>query len=445
MRSIIPQTTPRASKRPEISLPFALRASGIVCAISFALSLAFATSAHADTTSPRPALAKKLACSFRHPICVHRLTGVKDDDALATLRALERAWDVAVDVLELPAPDADDATGSYDVYLAPAVSGGTTTLPSRRDPIAHFDRASAFSLIDARLRGDALERAAARAVLRAILYRTSPGTDAQTAESETIALADLVVPASHDHDSTFAAHPERAVSDSWPDAPAMTQPFADGASFFYSWLDTTYAYEPGGLVRACWALTPSMTPLGAPTFRNDPSTFDVLRMTFRHANPSPQAGTPGGDLDFPQFMLDFATARALDPRMPARRDWDIDWPATPRRLAPALPIAPTGSSYVLVHRRGAPPSARLRMEATWEEHADMVWQIVKLDANGNAIAHVQVPAQHRATNAQMTIENFEGVDAVLFVVVNLGDEYAPFHPADPVSEPHSYLLTISSE
>ena len=75
----------------------------------------------------------------------------------------------------------------------------------------------------------------------------------------------------------------------------------------------------------------------------------------------------------------------------------------------------------------------------------MVWQAVKLDANGNAIAHMPIAAQHRVTNAQMTIENFEGVDAVLFVAVNLGDEYAPFHPSDPVSEPHGYLLTISSE
>ncbi|MGH7329288.1 MAG: hypothetical protein ACREJX_13150, partial [Polyangiaceae bacterium] len=183
-------------------------------------------------------------------------------------------------------------------------------------------------------------------------------------------------------------------------------------------------------------LTPSISPPDATALRNDPTTFDVLRMTFRPTN---------GDLDFSQFMLDFATARALDPRMPARRYWDIDWPLAPRRLSPALPIAPTGSSFVVVHRRGAPSTARLRVEATWEEHAEMVWQAVKLDANGNAIAQMQIEAQHRATNAQMTIENFDGVDAVLFVVVNLGDEYAPFHPADPVSEPHSYLLTISAE
>ena len=436
MRSIIPQTTPRASKRPAISQPFASRTRVVVCAFFVVASLAFTPVARADTTTPRPANTKKLACSFRHPICVHRLATVTNADPLAALRALDRAWDVAVDALDLPAPDADDATGAYDVYLAPGIAGGTTTMPSRRDPIAHFDRSSAFSMIDSALRGDALDRAAARAVLRAILFRTSPSTDSQTADSETIALADLVVPVAHDHDVTFAARPDRAVSDSWPDAPKMAVPFADGASFFYSWLDATYGYEPGGLVRACWALTPSLTPAGATAYRNDPTTFDVLRMTFRPTN---------GDLDFPQFMLDFATARALDPRTPARREWDVDWPASPRRLAPALPIAPTGSSYVLVRRRGAPASARLRMEATWEEHADMVWQAVKLDANGNAIAHMRVPAQHRATNVQMTIENFDGVDSVLFVVVNLGDEYAPFHPTDPVSEPHSYLLTVSSE
>ncbi|MGH7286053.1 MAG: hypothetical protein ACRELY_31415, partial [Polyangiaceae bacterium] len=157
-----------------------MRARAIVCAaacaISLVASLGFTTPARADAL--RPANAKKMACSFRHPICVHRLAGVTNADPLAALHALDHAWDVAVDALDLPPPDADDVTGAYDVYLASGISGGATTLLSRRDPIAHFDRASAFSMIDASLRGDALDRAAARSVLRAILFRVSPATDA---------------------------------------------------------------------------------------------------------------------------------------------------------------------------------------------------------------------------------------------------------------------------
>ena len=281
MRYKIPQTTPRASKRPEDSPPFALRAFARVCALLAWSSLFLAANARADTSTARPPAAQKLACSFRHPICVHALPNAKNVDAIAVMRSFEHAWDVAVDALDLPPPDPDDSTGAYDVYLTSAPGPRSTTFVARRDPVARFDRASAFTIFNASLRGEALDYAAARSVLRAILFRTSPGTDSQTAESEVTALADLEVPLAHTHDTSFESRPDRAVSDAWSDSPTMAAPFADGASFFYSWLDATYGNDPGSFVRACWALTPSLTPPDSMSFQNDPNTFDVLRCRSR--------------------------------------------------------------------------------------------------------------------------------------------------------------------
>lgn len=418
-------------KRPT----FALRTLAIVCTLMASFSVVSRAEARAATSAPRPADARKLACSFRHPVCVY---GRKDahGDALLALASLEHAWDVAVGPLDLPAPDADDVTHAFDVYLSKNVTSGEATFPSRRDTLARFDRASAFSLLDASLRGEALDHAAARAIFRAITYRLSPGTDEVTAESEATSLADLAVPCAHPHDSAFEAHPERALTDAWLDAPATSAAFAEGASFFYTWLDRSYAFEPGGFTRALWALTPGLSLQDATSFGGEPDTFDVLRMTFRPTN---------GDRDYTQLLSDFALARATDPEMPARREWDIDWPTAPRRLAPAYPVAPTGASFIVVHRRGAAPTSHLRIEATWEEHASMHWEIAKLDANGAVLGTLPIPAQHRATNAQLSIENFDGVDALLIFVVNEGDESVPFDPQDGVAEPHGYLLTVSPE
>ena len=42
-------------------------------------------------------------------------------------------------------------------------------------------------------------------------------------------------------------------------------------------------------------------------------------------------------------------------------------------------VAPTGASYVVVDHAAAPPGAKLRLEAEWEDYGRMRWVAVKLD------------------------------------------------------------------
>jgi hypothetical protein len=367
---------------------------------------------------------------------VHNTTTTPARDALGVIADAERAWDVAVDVLDLPPPDRDPRTNAYDIYLEPSVDGGVKTFAAERDVGLGVDRTSAFTLLDARLSGVARAHAISRGVFRAIADRVAPATSDPTAESQTTALADLVVPQAAQQNTFFESHPERAVCDGFPDAPLLAFPFAHDASFFYSWLDASYANQPGGFTRALWALTPTTTPLGATRWTSDPDTFDVLRMTFKVQNTN---------INYGDFLLDFAIARQFDPNGHARRDWAIDWPDHPRRLAPALPIAPTGSSTILIRRNGAPAGSRLRVEATWEEHAAFHWGAVKLANDGSEIGRLSIPAQDKATDAQITIDNLDGVGAILLVAVNAGDDSVPFDPDAAVWEPHAYLVTLAQQ
>ena len=366
-------------------------------------------------------------------------------DALGVLREAEHAWEVAVDVIDLPAPDVDPTTGAYDIFLEPSIEGGSRTFASSRDAGSRFDRASAFTLLDARLTGAARAHAIARSVFRAISFRVAPATDDATAEAETTALADLVVPNGAQRDVAFEARPDRAIADGYPDAPALTLPFTRGASFFYSWLDDTYANTPGGFTRALWALTPTITATGATQWSGDPDTFDVLRTTFGGTSAAALALRKVQDtnISYGNFLLDFAIARAFDPLLPARRDWEIDWPDHPRSLAPSFPIAPTGSSYVLIRKAGAHPGSRLRVEATWEEHAAFRWSALKLDARGIEIGRVPIPTPDKATSAAITLDDLDAVSAILLVTVNAGDDAIEFDPDAKVWEPHGYAVTVA--
>jgi hypothetical protein len=397
---------------------------------------AFAISANAQLVSQRPVAEPALACSFRHPICVHNAKSSDVRTALAIVAEAEHAWDVAVDVMDFPEPDRDPKTNAYDIYLEASVDGDTQTFASERDIGSGVDRASAFTLLDSRLTGAPRAHAISRGIFRAISFRVSPATTTSIAEAESIALADLVVPQAAQRNSFFESRPELAVCDAMPDAPQLSFPFVHDASFFYAWLDDSYANAPGGFTRALWALTPTVTPVAATHWTNDPDTFDVLRTTFKVQN------TING---FPDFLMDFAIARAFDPDGHARRDWEIDWPISPRRLAPARPTAPTGSSYILIKRNGAPAGSRLRVEATWEEHAAFHWAIVKLAADGSELARVPVTAQDKATDAQITIDDLDQTAAILIVAVNAGDDSVPFDPDASVWEPHDYFVTVAQQ
>jgi hypothetical protein len=401
----------------------------------------------------RPILVGELsACSFREPLCVHASRRAAGKKVLATLASAERSWEIATHVLRLPPPDVDLATGTFDVYLIGEVSAGAEAKLSARDPIASFDRASAFMIVSEDLEGCALDTAIARETTRASLWRTAPATDAGTAHAETAYLARLMVPCALQElegVDTFQAHPELSIAGS-------LGPAADyelGASLFYWWLDWSFGNAPGSVVRALWALAPTRTPAGSWRWAGRPDGFDVLRASFKNAL------TTGSTLD--DLLLDFAVAREFfgttsdEAHMPetrslgeaarVRTEWDVAWPAEPRSLASGRGLEPTGAAYVVVECSSAPKGARLRIEARWEEHAKLRWAALKLDGAGHEEAWVAIPTAERATEAQITIVDLENVAKVVLVGTNAGDPLDPFDPNDPVWEPHGWVVSVAAE
>lgn len=400
------------------------------------------------------------ACSFRHPICVNAARRIAPDVALAVLDAADRAWDSITGSLGLPAPDPDPDTRAYDVYFADLGGRGAMTLFGERDVRSRVDRASAFTLLDNRVtRGCALDALVAREVARASLFRAAPATDEGTARAQTTYLAQLMVPCAMsetaDGAAFFQSHPERGFADAWPESDARAgAAFAAGASLFHGWLDYSFGRAPGSLVRATWALAPTMTELSAFRWHNEPDSFDVLRETFKNSLSN------GSTLD--DLLLEFGVARAffgaaddgahypesrtLGEAARLRRDWEIEWPQKPRRLSsPAAGLAPLGMTCIAMKRDGAARGARLRVEAAWEQHAKMKWAVVKLDARGKEIGHLVVPSHDRAVEAQMTVVDLDDVASLLLIGVATGDGLYPFDPDDEAWEPHGWLLTVASE
>jgi hypothetical protein len=409
---------------------------------------------------PRPVLAHELhACSFRHALCVHA-SGVAARGAatraaaevVALLDAADNAWDAATLGLDLPAPDSALAsTGALDLYLVDGDPYATRTLIDLRDPRGGFDRASAFALVGRGVTpGCALEAAAARVVARSILFGVAPATDEGSALAESAYVARLMVPcATGDDVRAFQAHPELGLadtfgppSDSIAREPARVQTtpgerYASGASLFYDWVDDSFGGSPGSIVRAMWALSPTLTATNAARWNDEPDGFDVLRMSFKNAL------TTGSTVD--DLWLDFAVARAFVPDDPARVEWSIDWPTAPRALMSGAGIAPTGASYIAVDCKGRPKGARLRFEARWEEHARILWTLVRVDAAGREISRVGVPEQDRGTEAQTSLVHLDGVARVLVVGTNAGDPLYPFDPDDYAWEPHGWVVSLAGE
>jgi hypothetical protein len=386
-------------------------------------------------TPPEGAAGWTRACSFRHPLCVHAAPRTPAASILATLEGTDRAWDVTTGALALAPPD-PEPDGVWHVYLVDGVDGGSTALLATRDPVAHFDRASSFALVDRDLPpGCALDFALARAVARASLWRMAPATDDGSARAESQMLARLATPCyvgtgGYDEERAFQDESERAVVD--PSSPSYER----GASLFFEWLDANFATYPGALVAGLWSLAPTQTRAGAWRWSGAPTGFDVLRVSLKNAL--------GTDSTLDDVLARFAVHRALA-LPPARVGWHVPWPSTGRRFASPVPVAPTGASYVVVDVAGAPAGAKLRVEATWEDFGRMRWEIVKLDAQGAALADVPVTSLPLGTSASMTVESLDGVDRLLIAGANVGSTEHPFDPDQGWWEPHGWLLTLEGQ
>jgi len=300
--------------------------------------------------------------------------------------------------------------------------------------------------------GCAMKALAAREMARAFMVRAAPASAESIARAQTAYLAQLIVPCAAGLGASgaqaFQSQPERAVC-----ATDAAGAFVDGAALFWGRIDWAYGRGPGSIVTASWALAPTTTEVAAARWHDEPDAFDVLRASFKGAL---STGSTLHDL-----LLDTAIARAfmgsaedglhapetatLGDAARVTMDWDLAWPKRAKRIAPRAPVDPTGASYVMIHRAGAAPGARLRVEIVWEEHALFRWAFVKLDAHGHELGRVVIPTRERATEAQMTLVDVDAVDRVLLVGVNVGDPAYRFDPDDEVWEPHGWLLTTAEE
>jgi hypothetical protein len=421
------------------------------------------------TYTERPALSPDLkACSARVPVCVHTASSRDATAAMTTLAAFERMWPTMTQALDLPSPDLDPSTLAYDVFLDDNIPTLSSTHLEARDVRSRVDRGRAFSRIDRRFKAPScvLDRSAAEAIARASLYRVAPSTEEGVAKAQAAYLALLAVPCALAFDETisiFQSRTERTFADgragddhASPGVPPSANPyaaqFARGASAFWARLDWAYGRKPGVIVPAAWALHPTMTPVPAHHWVNEPDTFDVLRMTFK--------GALSTNSTVHDLWLDFGIARAfcgsaddgfhlpelrtLEDTARITPDWDVPWPEKPRRLAGRHPVHPLGAAYLIVH---SPKSNkhRLRAEMEWEEHALFRWAFVKLDERGKELGRVVIPTTERATQAAMTLVDLENVDRIMLVGVNVGDPAYAFDPDDEVWEPHGFLVTIAEE
>lgn len=458
----------------------------ILVALVVAAVVAFPVSTRADEASPargaspstgrrvtyaeRPSFESDLrACSARVPVCVQASSPEDGSAAIVTLGAFERAWQTLTGALGVPAPDVDPATLAYDVFLTTPTDELVTTELEARDVRSRVDRGRAFSRVDRRVKaGCVLDGLAAAAVARASLFRVAPATEEGTARAQTKYLAQLAVPCAlgyaADEAATFQSRPNRTFVDAYvgtdsasvdttPEPTRASILFASGASEFWERIDWAFGRTPGGIVTATWALHPTMTPVPAERWNNQPDSFDVLRKSFKGAM------STGGTVS--DLWVDFGVARAFfgsaddGQHLPELRtfgdaarvpvDWDIGWPKEPRRLTGRGPIHPTGAAYLVVHHDGARADARLRIEAEWEQRSLFRWALVKLDASGRELGRVVVPSTERATQAQMTLVDLEGVDRILIVGVNIGDPAYGFDPDDEVWEPHGFVVTLAEE
>jgi len=364
-----------------------------------------------------PHLAER-ACSFQHTVCAHATEGAT---ALAVLDSIERAWD-AGRALGVPLPD------SYDAY---AFGEASRSAIFERDELSHFDRARAFSIVDARVpAGCARDFLVARELYAASALERNPAIDFGTLRGETTALAETAVPCAFVDETAFQSNPDRAIVDAH-----VAPSYDDGASLFFAFLDDSFATQPGHAITASWALAPTVSTVD--TWNDTPDVFSVLRESMKDAM--------FADSTFEDTLVAFAIARGTRAQPRARLDWDVAWPAVARTLAAPEGIAPTGSAFVRIDTTGRAPGKRLRVDAKWEELAKLRWTLVKLDANGNEIARVAVTVAPKATEGHGELVELDGASAVLVVATNVDAWSAPFDPDDEFWEPHGWLLTIAEE
>jgi hypothetical protein len=402
-------------------------------------------------TAARPQ-AERPACSFRAPVCVHPSPGLAPTATLATLDALEHAYEKLVAALELPAPLADGGRGgsdALDLYLVPsdrtALGFERVRAVTEAFHFGGFDRASAFCVASADS-GILAERAATLCVGEAIALRFDPAETPHTRRAFATELWWLTgAPTSLDFEAVAAVQssPHRALVERELSARS------EGSALFFDFLELSLGTgEPGTLSGALLSASAQETPKDAAVWHNEPDTFDVLRHTLdesEHAMATllgnlAVARAFGGDRDDGQHPLVLEWAGAFG--APAF-DWVIPFSKLPKRVR-LTPVEPTGAAYVWLDLDGVTAGKTLAFQAEWEPPAEFRWQLVKVDADGNEIGRIDVPFQERQTKVEARLVDLSGVRAVLVVGAHLErvDLEHPFDPDVAPFEPHSGLVYL---
>ncbi len=405
----------------------------------------------ARASSPRPTAQHDLpACSVKYPLCVHRAAKADALRAIAWLGALESAYERIVLCLGAPGPLDDSNHGggpALDMYLEHddrALVMGVDESP----PTVARDRAAGFCV--AGDQAELVERAASLCVSEAVALRL----DASESPFARRALATELwlhagFPTSSDTRiiDDAQAEPERAV------AARDLSRLEGGGALLFEYLGTTRGRGAGAdAALATYAL--SAGPPSPPDARwvNEPDVLDVLRATF---GPTPS--------DVARFYADFSLARAFIGTRDAelawpllrwtgnfgrvRFEWSVPLSSLPRRLSPARPIEPTGSTYLWVALDGGATSGTIAFQADWEPPVSFRWVLALVAADGHVVRRIDVPYLERETHVERVVGELGGAAGLLIAGTNLGG-LGPTYPFDPdfePFEPHGYTVYLARQ
>jgi hypothetical protein len=352
---------------------------------------------------------------------VHRRTS-DPITALETLDAMESAYRRLVLAMELPAPLGDWGRGgsdALDLYLDP---GATDALRTDHDdtPSSMFDSVPAFC-VAAPAHGAALARIAVQCVSEAIAWRLDAAESPATRRAFATSMWwEIGSPTSADVEAVarVQAEPERALVEQ------TLGERSEGDALAFEFLDARRGTaSPGALPAAMLSASVQSTPAQSRLWRNEPDVFDVLRHTF-----GPNLG------GLAKLLRDLAVSRAAlagdAATLPAllwsgrfatpRQDWTIAASSLPRNLACAHEVEPTGSVFVRLDLDRWDDKATLGLRATWESHAAFAWTVVRLDASGRDVSHLEIPFAEGETSAEARVVRFDGAHALLLVGTNVG-------------------------
>jgi hypothetical protein len=405
----------------------------------------------ARLSAPRPAWAEEPpACSARYPVCVHRAEKADYLQAITWLGALESAYERVVLCLGAPGP-LDDAgrggTPALDMYLEQGdralwVGADASIIGAARDTSAAFcvagdreapiERAATLCLAEAiAVKLDAAETPFTRRALATELwFHTGLPTSADVR-----ALDDA------------QAEPERAIV-----ARDLTRS-SEGGALLFEYLDVA---KGRGLAAQAALATYALSagPPSPPSLRwtNEPDTLDVLRATF---GPTPT--------DVARFFGDFSLARAFLGTRDAsstwpllrfagdfgrvRFEWSVPFSSLPRRLSPARPIEPTGSTYLYVALDGSAGGQSIAFQADWEPPVSFRWTLALVASNGRIVRRMDVPYLERETHVERIVGDLTGGAGLLIAGTNLGG-LGPSYPFDPdfePFEPHGYTVYLAKQ